>query len=131
MKSEMLQKEEGYKMQLAKLESDLLEALAASTGSLLENEPLIQILTQTKQAAAEIKVALQESEVASEKLDAERNAYRPFSTDATKLYFLVQKLQSTNHMYQYSLAAFVDLFKQTLKAVSGGVYRGGGINAGT
>lgn len=114
-KSEMLQKEEDCKVQIAALESKLLMALASSEGNLLENQELIDTLTETKVKAAEIKVALEAAQESSIELDQQRMVYQPFASEATQMYFLVQKMIAANHMYQFSLAAFLVLFKRTLK----------------
>ena len=54
----MLKQEEDYKIKLADLEKNLLEALATAEGDLLENTLLIESLTQTKEASHEISNAL-------------------------------------------------------------------------
>ncbi|KAH8059565.1 dynein light chain binding protein [Aureococcus anophagefferens] len=53
-KTAMLKQEEDYKIKLAGLETDLLEALATAEGDLLENALLIESLTRTKEASREI-----------------------------------------------------------------------------
>jgi len=52
----MLRREEDFKVQLAGLEKDLLQALATAEGNLLENVTLIETLSRTKEKAAEIEV---------------------------------------------------------------------------
>jgi hypothetical protein len=52
--------QEDFKVQLAGLEKQLLEALATSEGDILENTALIESLTRTKSKSAEIAAALQE-----------------------------------------------------------------------
>merc|ERR1719162_2112635 len=63
-KSRMLKEEEDYKVRLAGLEKELLEALATSEGDILENTALIESLTKTKSTSAEIQSALEKSELA-------------------------------------------------------------------
>jgi dynein heavy chain 2 len=117
-KGEMLKREEDFKVQLAKLEKELLEALATAEGNLLENTTLIESLTRTKEKSAEIEEALVKSAEASIKLDEQREVYRPFAYAGAKLYFLVKHLQNINHMYQFSLNSFLILFKQALSSSS-------------
>ena len=114
-KGEMLRKEEDFKVQLAGLEKDLLQALAISEGNLLENTSLIDSLTKTKQKSAEIEDSLVQSAAASVQLDEQREVYRPFARTGSKLFFMVKTLQSVCHMYQFSLASFIALFKLALK----------------
>ncbi|KAH8074196.1 dynein light chain binding protein [Aureococcus anophagefferens] len=114
-KTAMLKQEEDYKIKLAGLETDLLEALATAEGDLLENALLIESLTRTKEASREISDALAASAEASATLDARREAYRGFSRDGSRLYFLVRDLVLVNPMYQVSLASFVRLFEAALR----------------
>jgi dynein heavy chain 2, cytosolic len=92
-KSEQLRKEEEFKVQLAGLEAELIQALASSTGNILENTALIESLTKTKLKSAEIEKALEASAKASEELDRQRNVYRPFAQAGSMLYFLIQDLR--------------------------------------
>ncbi|KAH8054009.1 dynein light chain binding protein [Aureococcus anophagefferens] len=110
----MLKQEEDYKIKLAGLETDLLEALATAEGDLLENALLIESLTRTKEASREISTRAASAE-ASATLDARREAYRGFSRDGSRLYFLVRDLVLVNPMYQVSLASFVRLFEAALR----------------
>ena len=114
----MLRKEEDFKVQLAQLEKNLLQELATAEGNLLENTSLIESLTRTKEKSAEIEDALVQSADASIKLDEQRDVYRPFALSGAKLFFLVKALQNINHMYQFSLASFLILFKQALSTAS-------------
>jgi dynein heavy chain 2 len=115
-KGEMLKREEDFKVQLGKLEKDLLEALATAEGNLLENTALIESLTRTKEKSAEIEESLLLSADASSKLDREREVYRVFALAGSKLFFLVKGLQAICVMYKFSLASFLSLYKQTLAA---------------
>ncbi|GMH82520.1 hypothetical protein TrST_g11065 [Triparma strigata] len=113
-KSEMLAQEEAYKVELAGLEKNLLEALSTAEGDLLQNVALIDTLTSTKEAASKIATALEESGKASEELDRQREVYRGFAKDGSKLFFLMSQLEAVNSMYQYSLASFIKLFEGVL-----------------
>ena len=113
-KSEMLAQEEAYKVELAGLEKNLLEALSTAEGDLLQNVALIDTLTNTKEAASKIAIALEESGRASEELDRQREVYRGFAKDGSRLFFLVSQLQAVNPMYQYSLASFIKIFESVL-----------------
>ncbi|RHY58768.1 hypothetical protein DYB34_000770 [Aphanomyces astaci] len=113
-KSELLRSEEEFKVQLAALEKQLLEALATSEGDILDNTTLIESLTRTKSTSADIESALKKSAVKSEELDEQRAIYAPFARDGARLFFLVKALHSVNHMYRFSLASFIGLFRSTL-----------------
>lgn len=117
-KGELLRREEDFKVQLAGLEKDLLQTLATAEGNLLENTELIESLSKTKTKAAEIEDALLQSAEASKKLDQQREFYISFAHAGSKLFFLTKALQSLNHMYQFSLSSFIEIFKQVLAAPS-------------
>jgi dynein heavy chain 2, cytosolic len=117
-KGEMLKREEDFKVQLAGLEKNLLNALATAEGNLLENSSLIESLSKTKEKSAEIAEALQASAEASVRLDQQREMYRSFAHTGAKLFFLVKRLREVCHMYQFSLASFINLFKQSLEIKS-------------
>lgn len=123
-KSDLLRKEEEFKVQLAGLEKKLLEALATSEGDILENTVLIESLTKTKSTSANIEQALEKSATKSAELDEEREKYASFASDGSKLYFLVKQLHTINHMFRFSLSSFIGLFKATLTSAvpsSGGL----------
>jgi len=132
-KSNLLQREEELKMQLVGVESSLLDALATSTGNILDNTALLDSLAKAKSKSSEIAAALEGSEKASVELDTQRNVYRPFAAAGSRLYFSLQALRTVNHMYQYSLATFLALFTSALKApedVATGLGGGGGGGGG-
>lgn len=113
-KSAMLKQEEDYKIEVAGLEQNLLEALNTAEGDLLQNISLIDTLTRTKESAAKIAAALEESGKASEELDKQREVYRGFASSGSKLFFLISQLIAVNPMYQFSLASFVKLYQDVL-----------------
>jgi dynein heavy chain 2 len=102
-KSKLLAEEEQYKVQLADLERDLLQELADSEGNLLENVKLIESLTRTKTVAADVNARIIESTKASEVVDEQREVFRPFAKNGSVMFFAIQALQASNHMYQFSL----------------------------
>ncbi|CAK9088100.1 Cytoplasmic dynein 2 heavy chain 1 (Dynein heavy chain isotype 1B) [Durusdinium trenchii] len=114
-KSEVLKQEEDFKVQLSELERELLDTLAASEGNLLENQVLLDTLTKTKEKSAEVSELLERSATVSAKLDTERNQYRAFAAAGSQLYFAITGLARVNHMYQFSLQSFVQLFRNTLE----------------
>lgn len=117
-KSQLLQQEEQYKMQLAELERELLEQLAMSTGNILENTSLIESLNNTKIQSQNIKQALQQSAVVQHDLDQQREIYRVLAVIGSNTYFAMKSLQSLNNMYRFSLSSFLYLFQSNLQRMS-------------
>ena len=115
-KSQLLKTEEEMKLNLSTLEKQLLEQLASSEGSILENKALIQALTDTKISSQEIKSALADSQLLQLKLDAERDVYRGFARTGSRVFFLIQTLKAINYMYQFDLPTYLGLFQQTLQS---------------
>ena len=111
----MLEEEERLKIQLASYEKLLLEELANSEGNILENKALIDSLNQTKQQSSEIERALEESGKLQLSLDQQRNVYKNFAYIGSNLFMVIGDLIKINNMYQFSLAAFIKLFKRALE----------------
>jgi hypothetical protein len=47
-------------------------------------------------------------------LDQQRNVYRPMAQKGSVMFFLIRDLIPINHMYQFSLAMFLNLFRGAL-----------------
>jgi len=113
-KSELLQKEEEFKVQLSGLEKQLLEQLASATGNILENEPLIKTLETTKAASTTVNESLQESHRLQVELDQQREVFRPLATLGSRIFILVRELSLIDHMYRFSLESFLVIFNKVL-----------------
>ena len=59
---------------------------------------------------------MEESSQLQVNLEKEGNGYLPVAQFASKLYFTITDLLKLNNMYRMSLAAFMNLFKKTLKS---------------
>ena len=99
-----------YKIELVQLEDDLLERLANAPEDILSDVPLIEGLEATKKAALEIKAAIEEGKKTEVNISVAREIYRPVASEGAMLYFLLTKLCSIEHMYQFSLDSFVTYF---------------------
>ncbi|XXQ31198.1 Dynein heavy chain, cytoplasmic [Plasmodiophora brassicae] len=103
-----------YMVNLNDLENELLQKLSNAPDDILSDVSLIEGLESTKIAAVEIvkKVdAAKEQEVAINKT---RNEFRSVAAEASCLYFLLNLLQIIDHMYRYSLDAFVGFFYKAI-----------------
>ena len=116
-KSELLANEDQLKIQLAALEKSLLEALASSQGSILDNHTLIDSLNRTKEQSVEITQSLSVSAAIAVDLDRQREVYRPIATAGSRLFFLLAQLTSVNGMYDFALPTFTSLFNANLREV--------------
>lgn len=71
-------------------------------------------LEETKQIAKDVENQAQQSRVSAALLDEAREQYRPVATRAAILYFVLNDLCKINRMYQFSLKAFVGIFKRAI-----------------
>ena len=109
-----------YKIQLMQLEDDLLERLANAPEDILSDIPLIEGLEATKQAAKEIAHAVEEGKKTEIEINIAREVYRPVASEGAMLYFLLTKLCTIEHMYQYSLDSFVMYFYKSIERAQPG-----------
>eukprot|EP00727_Mastigamoeba_balamuthi_P008574 m51a1_g4339 putative cytoplasmic dynein 2 heavy chain 1 isoform x1 (4695) ;mRNA; f:164362-180818 len=119
-----LLREEEEKIQMARLEEQLLEQLAKSEGNILQNKELIASLETTKEKSVIIAQSLAASKKAQEELEVQRNVYKPIARCGSSLYFVMQDLGKVNHMYRFSLTSFLPLFNRALQSKA--AQQGGG-----
>lgn len=100
---------------LSTLEDSLLRELSNSSGNMLDNEDLIQTLENTKAKAADVTNKLILAEITSKDIEQTRNCYRPAAQRGALLFFVLANMSVVNVMYQYSLAAYLTVFKGALK----------------
>eukprot|EP01059_Diplonema_ambulator_P035162 TRINITY_DN8181_c0_g2_i3.p1 TRINITY_DN8181_c0_g2~~TRINITY_DN8181_c0_g2_i3.p1 ORF type:complete len:4166 (+),score=1836.14 TRINITY_DN8181_c0_g2_i3:116-12613(+) len=104
---------------LQNCEQNLLEALAAATGDILENVALIENLESTKKKAAEISKSMIEAKQTQKEIGISRLTYTTVAVRGSLLFFQIDQLAKISHMYQYSLTAYMVIF---LKAIGRAKY---------
>ena len=109
-KAELMETFNQYKIQLLDLENQLLERLANAPEDILSDIPLIEGLEATKAATKVIGEAVVLGKETEIQIDQAREVYRPAASESAMLYFMLTGLNAINHMYQYSLDAFVFFF---------------------
>lgn len=97
--------------QMTELESNILKLLAESTGDILEDETLINTLSESKKTSSEVAQKLKEAEVTEKDIDDTRVKYTPVAYRSTILYFAVADMAVIDPMYQFSLGWFVKLYR--------------------
>jgi len=94
---------------LKELEDSLLRELATSSGNMLDNMELIQTLDDTKAKASEVAEKLKLAEQTVVEIEKNRDTYRPAAKRGAILFFVLSEMATVNSMYQYSLAAYLEV----------------------
>lgn len=103
------------KQLLQQLEDSLLRELATSTGNMLDNVELIDTLENTKSKAGIVMAQLKLSADTQKDIEKLRNGYRPAAKRGAVLFFALSDMSTVNAMYQYALAAYLDVFVYSLR----------------
>ncbi|KAA6401027.1 MAG: putative Dynein heavy chain [Streblomastix strix] len=115
-RSELLSKEESLRIELSQLEKQLLNQLGRSEAdAILEDKALISSLNETKRKSNNINEALKESSKLQNELQNKREAYKPLALLGADIYFQLETISGLNHMYQFSLSSFLNIFIRVLK----------------
>ncbi|XP_017847923.1 dynein heavy chain 10, axonemal [Drosophila busckii] len=103
------------KQLLQQLEDSLLRELATSTGNMLDNTELIETLENTKSKAGLVMEQLKLASDTAADIEILRNGYRPAAKRGAVLFFALADMATVNSMYQYALAAYLDVFVYSLR----------------
>ncbi|OAF67720.1 1-alpha DHC [Intoshia linei] len=115
-KRERLIQETSHNKRLLKdLEDSLLRELSATTGNMLDNVELISTLEETKSKAKEVSEKLKLGSKTAKEIDIMRDDYRVVAKRGAILFFVLYEISSINNMYQYSLSAYLNVFRFSLK----------------
>ena len=110
-KNELVISSASMKKQLEEIEDKILKLLKEAKGDILEDENLINVLSEAKNTSKEINIKVKEQEIVEKEIDQARAGYVPVAFRASILYFCVADLSPIDPMYQFSLQWFVSLFE--------------------
>eukprot|EP00397_Hematodinium_sp_SG-2012_P000045 GEMP01000045.1.p1 GENE.GEMP01000045.1~~GEMP01000045.1.p1 ORF type:complete len:3312 (+),score=740.25 GEMP01000045.1:2269-12204(+) len=99
---------------LNKIESNILQSLSESTGNILDDKALINMLSESKAKSNEINDQVLEAEKTAAIIETRCQEYAPVAARGSILYFVVADLASIDPMYQFSLSYFSNLFNNTI-----------------
>lgn len=114
MKSALTIQQNEFKINLKKLEDDLLTHLASSGDNILDNDELVSNLEATKFTVNEIEMKAIEAAGTAVEIDNIRNMYRNAAKRAAILYFTLSDLEQINPFYKFSLKSYLNVFKQAI-----------------
>ncbi|XP_038653360.1 dynein heavy chain 11, axonemal-like isoform X2 [Scyliorhinus canicula] len=115
LKSELTKQQNHFKIELKRLEDELLTRLSAAEGNFLGDTELVERLETTKLTAAEIEQKVNEGKENELKINEARECYRPAAARASLLYFIINDLRKMNPIYQFSLKAFNIVFRKAIE----------------
>lgn len=118
LKSDLTTQQNYFKITLKHLEDDLLVRLASAGENVLADPTLVFNLEKTKKTAAEIENKVIEARATAKEIDTARENYRRVAERASILYFILNDLHRINPMYQFSLKAFIVVFKRAIETTS-------------
>merc|ERR1711968_384505 len=113
-KNELVVRVAAGKRKLVDLENEILRLLSESTGSLLDDEELVNTLQQSKTISEEVTQQLQVAEETEKKIDAAREGYRLAAIRSAICFFALNAMNRVDPMYQFSLDAYVQLFELSI-----------------
>uniref|UniRef100_A0A1I8HFN9 AAA domain-containing protein n=1 Tax=Macrostomum lignano TaxID=282301 RepID=A0A1I8HFN9_9PLAT len=113
-KDSLVMKIAAGKKKIKELEDEILRLLNEAQGSLLDDEQLVNTLQTSKSTSAEVTEQLAVSEKTEAQIDAAREGYRPCATRASILFFVMNDMGKIDPMYQFSLDAYINLFKLSI-----------------
>ena len=102
------------KKQLKELEAKILQMLSDSEGNILDDEMLINTLSESKMTSLAIIERVREAEITEIEINNVRSAYLPVATRGSIVYFVIADLVNIDPMYQYSLAYYTSLFSRCI-----------------
>ncbi|ETO07860.1 dynein, partial [Reticulomyxa filosa] len=105
-----------FKFQLRELENQLLDALNAIHGNILDDEHVMTTLENLKHKAKAIQEKADQSEHILQKIEEASRFYSPFARACTRLYFCWEALSSIHFLYQFDLSAFMHIVHHVLQA---------------
>eukprot|EP00801_Mesodinium_rubrum_P000083 Mrub_00083.p1 GENE.Mrub_00083~~Mrub_00083.p1 ORF type:complete len:1986 (+),score=436.27 Mrub_00083:724-5958(+) len=101
-------------LKLVKSENDILSDLKSSNPeTILDQDDLINKLYNTKEEANRIKKDQETAREREDKIRIERNKYIELAKKTSLLFFTLNEMVNIDHMYQYSLNWFKDLFSKS------------------
>ena len=99
-----------YQKELKDIEDKILKMVSEASDEILNDDELINKLKESKEKSILINTKMVEAQETSKKINRARDSYRPVAIRGSVLYFVIADLGLIEHMYQYSLDFYIQLF---------------------
>lgn len=99
---------------LQALDKQLLEKLANTQGSLLDDVELIDVLATIKSKSKEVTQKLTDAKEKRIEINEKRELFRPVAARGAVLYFCIVEMSLVSWMYNTSLYQFLDIFDDSI-----------------
>lgn len=109
-REKLIQEQNEGKIELKKLEDDILFYLASADDDITNNQPLIAILSDTKHKAQKTQNNMEAAKRTQESVNLTSEKYRSIAARGSLLFFLMNDISKVHSYYIYSLAAFQQVF---------------------
>ncbi|KAJ2796074.1 dynein heavy chain, partial [Coemansia helicoidea] len=103
------------RLRLHELEKQLLQALNASQGSVLDDDAVVTSLETLKAEAAEVARKAAETDGVMREVDRVAGAFTPLARACAAVYFALERLAALHPFYQFSLDFFDAIFREVLE----------------
>ena len=97
--------------QLKEIEDKILHLLKNAEGNILDDEVLINTLSDSKKTGDIIQEKVKVAEITQTKIRKVRKGYEPVAFQTSQLFFCIADLGSVDPMYQYSLDWYIALYE--------------------
>jgi dynein heavy chain len=96
------------------IELKILKLLNDSKGNVVENDALINSLTESKSTSEDIQLRLKQSAKTEEKIERNRHNYKPLAQLASNIFLIIKELYKWDPMYQFSLKWFESVLLKSI-----------------
>eukprot|EP01135_Chromosphaera_perkinsii_P011757 Nk52_evm3s2496 gene=Nk52_evmTU3s2496 len=110
----LLETVSSHKKHIKDLEDNLLIRLSNTEGNLVDDDMLVEVLSETRKMAKEIGEKLTIANETKSRINSKREEYRAVATRGSVMYFLITEMGMINIMYQTSLSQFLTVFNNAL-----------------
>ncbi|VDN95862.1 unnamed protein product [Rodentolepis nana] len=114
MRINLVEQMTANKRRIIELEDNLLQRLASTEGSLVDDQGLVDVLQTTKETSLEVSEQIALAQDTETEITTAREEYRPVAARGSLLYFLLVEVSGVNPMYQTGLNRFLKLFDASM-----------------